>query len=71
MNIAVIGSGYWGKNLVRVFHELGALKGVCDINKDILADLKVKYKGIRTTDSLSDVLSDSSCLLYTSPSPRD
>ena len=60
MNIAVIGSGYWGKNLVRVFHEIGALKGVCDINKDILADLKVKYKGIRTTDSLSDVLSDSS-----------
>ena len=25
--VAVIGSGYWGKNLVRNFHELGALAG--------------------------------------------
>jgi len=24
--VAVIGSGYWGKNLVRNYHELGALK---------------------------------------------
>lgn len=28
--IAVIGCGYWGKNLVRNFHELGALAAVCD-----------------------------------------
>ena len=25
-NVAVIGSGYWGKNLVRNFHQIGALK---------------------------------------------
>ena len=29
-NIAVIGCGYWGKNLVRNFHELGVLAAVCD-----------------------------------------
>ena len=29
-NIAVIGCGYWGKNLVRNFYELGALAAVCD-----------------------------------------
>jgi len=28
--IAVFGCGYWGKNLVRNLHELGALAGVCD-----------------------------------------
>jgi predicted dehydrogenase len=28
--VAVVGCGYWGKNLVRVFSELGALVGVCD-----------------------------------------
>jgi predicted dehydrogenase len=28
--IAVAGCGYWGKNLVRNFHELGALAMVCD-----------------------------------------
>ena len=31
-NIAVIGCGYWGKNLVRNFSELGALHSVCDPN---------------------------------------
>lgn len=28
--IAVLGCGYWGKNLVRNFHQLGALALVCD-----------------------------------------
>jgi UDP-2-acetamido-3-amino-2,3-dideoxy-glucuronate N-acetyltransferase len=30
--VAVIGSGYWGKNLVRNYHDLGALKLICDKN---------------------------------------
>lgn len=29
-SIAVLGCGYWGKNLVRNFHALGALRLVCD-----------------------------------------
>lgn len=28
--VAVVGCGYWGKNLVRNFHKLGALAAVCD-----------------------------------------
>jgi hypothetical protein len=28
--VAVIGCGYWGKNLVRNFYHLGALAMVCD-----------------------------------------
>ncbi len=30
--IAVTGAGYWGKNLIRNFAELGALHTVCDSN---------------------------------------
>lgn len=30
MSIAVVGSGYWGKNLVRNFFQLGELSMVCD-----------------------------------------
>ncbi len=30
MTVAVIGCGYWGKNLVRNFHSLDALQIVCD-----------------------------------------
>jgi UDP-2-acetamido-3-amino-2,3-dideoxy-glucuronate N-acetyltransferase len=29
-NIALIGAGYWGKNIVRNFHQLGVLKTICD-----------------------------------------
>jgi predicted dehydrogenase len=30
VNVAVVGCGYWGKNLVRNFFQLGALAVVCD-----------------------------------------
>ena len=32
-NVAVVGVGYWGKNLVRNFHALGALGALCDSDK--------------------------------------
>ena len=28
--VAVVGAGYWGKNLVRSFHQLGVLHSICD-----------------------------------------
>lgn len=34
--IAVVGCGYWGKNIVRNVHQLGALFAVCDGNPDLL-----------------------------------
>ena len=33
--VAVVGMGYWGRNLVRNFHELGALATVCDSTDDV------------------------------------
>ena len=35
-NIAIIGAGYWGKNLIRNYNELGALKTICDTNEKII-----------------------------------
>lgn len=35
IRISVIGCGYWGKNLVRNFAELGVLDSVCDANADL------------------------------------
>ena len=29
-SVAVVGVGYWGKNLVRNFYDLGALSVLCD-----------------------------------------
>jgi UDP-2-acetamido-3-amino-2,3-dideoxy-glucuronate N-acetyltransferase len=48
-NIAVIGCGHWGKNLVRNFSELGALVAVCDPN-DKLAQ---SYADKHSVDNLS------------------
>ena len=28
--VACIGAGYWGKNLIRNFHQLGALRMICE-----------------------------------------
>tara|TARA_B100001142_G_scaffold224734_1_gene222870 strand:+ start:197 stop:1201 length:1005 start_codon:yes stop_codon:yes gene_type:complete len=38
-NIAVVGCGHWGKNLVRNFHELGCLHSICDPDKNIVKEL--------------------------------
>ena len=34
-NIAVIGAGYWGKNLLRNFYELVAVKTICNVNHNL------------------------------------
>jgi UDP-2-acetamido-3-amino-2,3-dideoxy-glucuronate N-acetyltransferase len=56
-HIAVIGSGYWGKNLVRNYHDLGALSMICDQNETTLARYREQYPDIETCCALSDVLS--------------
>ncbi len=57
VRVAVIGAGYWGKNLVRNFHQLGVLTCVCDEREDALAEARGSY-GVRTTRRLEDVLND-------------
>ena len=54
--VAVIGCGYWGKNLIRNYHRLGALKLICDKNEKALADFKAQYGGVETCIALADVL---------------
>jgi hypothetical protein len=56
--IAVIGTGYWGQNLVRNYHELGMLKTVCDINLNALLAMQKRYPGITVTRDYSEVLDD-------------
>ncbi len=55
--VAVIGAGYWGKNLVRNFHALGALDCVCDVRAEPL-ELAAKEFGVRTSSDVEAVLSD-------------
>jgi predicted dehydrogenase/acetyltransferase-like isoleucine patch superfamily enzyme len=55
-SVAVIGGGYWGKNLVRNFYNLDALKIVSDKSEAIMSGLKDRFKGIDTCLALTEVL---------------
>lgn len=46
-NIAVIGCGYWGRNLVRNFDELGALYAICDSDSEALNRFSLSPNVIR------------------------
>ncbi|MEW6602693.1 MAG: Gfo/Idh/MocA family oxidoreductase [Nitrospirota bacterium] len=53
---AVVGAGYWGKNLLRVFYELGALDAICESNPDN-PNLK-PYKNVKKYTDYGELLSD-------------
>ena len=42
-NIAVVGCGHWGKNLVRNYFELGVLSSICDPIDSIANAFAKKY----------------------------
>jgi len=53
-NVAVIGCGYWGKNLVRVFSQLGALRCVCDTDAARFRAISFPGDPPKFTDKLAD-----------------
>jgi len=55
--VAVLGCGYWGKNLVRNFCELGALRVVCDPRQEARDEARSKHD-VRTVTDVEDVLTD-------------
>ncbi len=57
-NIAVVGTGYWGKNLVRNFHDLEALHSVCDVNPETVAQFTTQYPGVQGVHSFAEILND-------------
>src|SRR6266487_29822 len=58
--VAVVGVGYWGKNLVRNFHELGALAALCDAEQSIESSCRQQYQNVTFYREYSDVLADPS-----------
>ncbi len=60
LDLAVIGAGYWGKNLIRNFATAKRchLKYVCDLDEKLLAVQKKSFPFIETTTDLQEVLSD-------------
>ena len=61
LNVAVVGCGYWGPNLIRNFSSLAGcrMKIACDLDKDRLAHMRSLYPGLETTTEFDHVINDS------------
>jgi len=59
MKIGLIGLGYWGKNIVRNLHELGALHTACDSNAATLSEMGEKYRDATFSLSPDEVINSS------------
>jgi UDP-2-acetamido-3-amino-2,3-dideoxy-glucuronate N-acetyltransferase len=58
IGIAVIGAGYWGRNLVRNHNDLGHLRAVCDSDETNLAAIIGQYPDVTPYRRLDEVLVD-------------
>ena len=57
-SLAVIGTGHWGRNLLRNYAALGALAGFCEIRADVRADFAAEYPHALAFADPEDVFSD-------------
>ena len=58
-DLALIGAGYWGKNLARNFNALGALHTVCDSQTPILQNYcGPDFALVRKTTNVDEILND-------------
>lgn len=60
INVAVVGYGYWGPNIVRNVMERPELNfwGLCEMSTERTAKFEARYPGARTTTSFDEVLAD-------------
>jgi UDP-2-acetamido-3-amino-2,3-dideoxy-glucuronate N-acetyltransferase len=58
--IGCIGAGYWGRNLLRNFDDLGALAWVCDVRPEALEEVAQKYPRAQHTQRPDDLFRDDS-----------
>ncbi len=59
-NVAVVGIGYWGKNLVRNFYDLGALGALCDASESVEEHYRLLHKEVKFYREFDSVLADPS-----------
>ena len=57
--VGVVGTGHWGRNLARNFHQLGALGALCDVDVERLLATAARYPLARTYEHIDVLLDDS------------
>jgi predicted dehydrogenase len=68
---AVVGCGYWGKNLVRNFHRLSDLRLCCDSSDKVRASIAAAYPDVQVTADYDAVLADADlqAVILATPAP--
>ncbi len=54
--LALVGAGYWGKNLARNFNAIGALHTICDANGSLLESYREQYGEVQLTTDFNSLL---------------
>ena len=57
-NVAVVGFGYWGKNLIRNFSEIGVLSVICDSEPSRESAVAEQYQGAEFRSDYAATLAD-------------
>ena len=58
IKLGLIGGGYWGKNLIREFNNIGILDTVCDINQIALKQYRQDYPNLNLTCDWNTVINN-------------
>lgn len=59
-DVAVVGIGYWGKNLARNYYELGVLSTICEADFERIKEFQFKFPEVSFTSNFDDILEDES-----------
>ena len=59
-NVAIVGCGYWGPNLIRNFNSLenSTVRAICDMSESRLAHMNTLYPAAETTTDFDVLIND-------------
>jgi predicted dehydrogenase len=70
VTVAVVGSGGWGRNIVRTFDHLGVLSAIADVDPSAIEAAAALVPGVPTFGTLEDVLAtDVAAVAIATPAP--
>ena len=70
-NICVIGAGYWGKNHIRILHELDLLGGIVETDSTVLRRFSDEYPEVGTYENIDDALQNKKYTGFTVATPAE
>jgi predicted dehydrogenase len=65
--VIVVGAGYWGKNLVRNFYELGVLAGVAEANDSLRSSVETQFNCTTFKNFSEALVTDIDALVIATP----